>query len=499
MKARERPGLLVRGRELSASRVVALCVSSLFLSCTGVGGVTVARALPDNSRLPHVADNAALTTISTGQYSEGVWRDDFMTGLGSPATLYAVSDRPCSLNGGRGDNGSQVKASNGMCWVAQFPPGPRDVRVWGASPGTSADSNAAISAAVAAGPVTGSGLSYSVSGNILLPDGADLSDLNLRQLSAGPNTRTLHATGGDSIILRNIKVDMNAAGNVGRVGKSAGIYIARVVFPKLSNVEVYGGGVGFGIAITDCARALAIDLYVHDMQWSALTDPRREQIFGISFIRCANVSVVNPRIYKLTGVIGNDAPRPYQTDGLGFGGVTNATVIGGTIDSVGEGTDTAGSLLTTDLWLFGTVYKNIDSHAVKFASIRNSGTVGIRCYDAGLDCATTGSNYTTPPGFGAAHIKFIDTQAFNTGSNGFWANPAGFTLNYDGTPGVQPLDIQCINCMAIDRTGRMKFGFLADPETTYTLINPFASGYTEAAFHNNGRDMQLPAGDVAPK
>jgi hypothetical protein len=366
------------------------------------------------------------------------------------------------------------------------------VRIWGALPGSS-DSHAAISAAVAAGPTTGAGLSYGVSANVELPDGADLSEIGLTQLNPGPETRTLHAKGGDSIILRNVKVNMNAPGNVGRVGKSAGIYIARVAFPKLSDVEVYGGGIGFGIAVTDCSRALAVNLYVRDMQWSAPSDPGREQIFGISFIRCTNVSVINPRIYKLTGVIGGNPPRPYQTDGLGFGGVSNATVIGGTIDTVGEGTDTAGSLLTSDLWLYGTEFRNIDSHAVKFASIRNSGTVGVRCHGAGLDCTTTGSNRTTPSGFGATNIKFVDTQAYDTGANGLWPNPVGFTLNYDGTPGVEPSDVQCINCIAIDRTGRMKFGFLADPGTTFTLVNAFAAGFSRAAFHNNGRDTHLPA------
>jgi len=440
---------------------------------------------------PHIPDNATLRQKSTTDYPSGIWRDDFASGVGAPPVQYIGSNRRCSLNDGAGDDGSQVRSADGKCWTARFPIGPRDVRIWGASPGEM-DSRAKIAAALSTGPITGAGLGYGISGGLTLPDGADVSDIAFTQLSPGEETRTLFAKGGSSIMLRNVKVNMNAASNVGRVGKAAGIYLAGVAFPMLDKVEVYGGGIGFGIAVTDCARAIAVDLYVHDLQWSAASDPGREQVFGISFIRCSNVSVINPRIRRLTGVIGGRPSRPYQTDGLGFGGVTNATVVGGEIDSVGEGTDTAGSLLTSNLWIYGTVYRNIDSHAVKLGSIRDSGAIGVRCYDAGLDCGTTGANHTTPPGFGAAHIKFVDVQAYDTGSNGRWGNPTGFTLGYDGTPGVRPVDIQCINCIAKDSKGRMKFGFLADPGTSFALINPFASGYAQAPFHDNGRDAQLP-------
>ncbi len=472
--------------------VVSSYAVSLLMAHGGTDGRLAARALATLFPAPYVPDSATLMARSTVDYAQGIWRDDYAAGFGAPPVFYLPSDKACSLNGGNGDNGSQVKSSNGSCWVARLESAPHDVRIWGASPG-SADSNAAITAALAAGPVTGSSLTYGVSGSISLPPGTDLSNITLTQLSAGSNTRTLFASSGDTIRLKRVKVNMNAAGNVGRVGKSAGIYIANVAFPRLGDVEVYGGGVGFGIAVTDCKRAEVVNPYVHDMQWQADVDPLTEQIFGIVFIRCSNVTVVNPRIYNLTGVIGANPPRAYQTDGMGFGGVTHATVKGGTIDTVGEGTDTFSSLLTTDLWLYGTVYRNIDSHAVKFGSIRHSGTVGIRCYDAGLDCVTTGANSTTPPGYGAAHIRFTDTQAFDTGSNGLWGNPTGFTLNYDGTPGVQPVDIQCIDCKAIDTKGRMKFGFLADPGTTFILTNPFAAGYTAAAFHRDKQDAELPA------
>jgi hypothetical protein len=449
-------------------------------------------AAPFSSNLAHVPDNAALMAASTTQHRDGVWRDDFASGRGAPAILYAPSERPCSLNQARGDSGTEVRSADGRCWLAQFGPGPRDVRAWGAEPG-GVDASTAISAALAAGPATGAGLAYNVAGNVTLPDGADLSDITLRQTAAGAETRTLFARDGESVILRNVKIDMNSPGNVGRVGKAAGVYLSAVRFPKLDRVEVYGGGIAFGIAVTDCARAIAVDLYVHDLQWSLPDDPGREQIVGIAFIRCQNVTVVNPRVYNLTGVIGSAPARPYQTDGLGFGGVAGAIVVGGTIDTVGEGTDTAGSLQNSDIWIYGTVYKNIDSHAVKFGSIKNSGAIGVRCYDAGLDCATTGANYTTPKGYGAAHIKFINMQAFNTGSNGRWGNARAFDLSWDRTAGTEPVDIQCINCQAIggpDR--RMKFGFLADPGTTFILINPHASNFGQAAFHDRGHDVPLP-------
>lgn len=83
--------------------------------------------------LPTVIDNNTLkaspTTIGTM-----VLRQDFSLGFGASPLFYKASASACSLNGGLGDDGSQVKSSDNKCWIAQFPASGIDVRAFGADP-----------------------------------------------------------------------------------------------------------------------------------------------------------------------------------------------------------------------------------------------------------------------------------------------------------------------------------------------------------------------------
>jgi hypothetical protein len=91
--------------------------------------------LPDaraNLHIPaHLPTNAALTAASTAMYSSGVWRDTFGNGNGASPLYYLPSGSACSLKSGAGDNGAQVKSSDGKCWVAMFPSQARDPLQWG--------------------------------------------------------------------------------------------------------------------------------------------------------------------------------------------------------------------------------------------------------------------------------------------------------------------------------------------------------------------------------
>lgn len=83
---------------------------------------------------PHVATNAALLAASTVNYPTGVWRDTFGTSPpnNAPPVWYLPSNSLCSLAAGAGDNGAQVKSSDGKCWIAQFSAAGVDVGEWGA-------------------------------------------------------------------------------------------------------------------------------------------------------------------------------------------------------------------------------------------------------------------------------------------------------------------------------------------------------------------------------
>jgi hypothetical protein len=100
----------------------------------------------------HVATNALLALASIAAYPTGVWRDDYAAGNGAPPLFYRPSSSNCTLNSGAGDNGSQVPAAGGGCWLAVFPPSGIDIREFGADSTGTEDSAPAISAAaIAAG------------------------------------------------------------------------------------------------------------------------------------------------------------------------------------------------------------------------------------------------------------------------------------------------------------------------------------------------------------
>ena len=71
--------------------------------------------------LVQVPSNSSLLAIPTSQLSN-VYRAGFYNPGDGGDAWYSLSNAPCALSSGNGDNGSQVKASNGNCWIANVPP-----------------------------------------------------------------------------------------------------------------------------------------------------------------------------------------------------------------------------------------------------------------------------------------------------------------------------------------------------------------------------------------
>lgn len=99
--------------------------------------------------LVHVANNSALMATATTSYS-AVVRDTFSAASKAPPIQYLASSSACPLNAGNGDSGSQVKSSDGKCWIAAFPSGGLDVREFGALCDGSTDDTSAIKNTIAA-------------------------------------------------------------------------------------------------------------------------------------------------------------------------------------------------------------------------------------------------------------------------------------------------------------------------------------------------------------
>lgn len=96
-----------------------------------------------------VENNAELLTSSTGAYPGGVWRNGFTAKGDVEPIFYKPSGSACTLNGGNGDNGSQVKSSDGKCWLAKFHHDKPNVKQFGAKGDGTSDDGPAFRAACA--------------------------------------------------------------------------------------------------------------------------------------------------------------------------------------------------------------------------------------------------------------------------------------------------------------------------------------------------------------
>jgi len=87
-----------------------------------VAGETRAQTVPTNAELQALPAARYLSVTSLGFFTPGDWG----------RANYVSSGSACSLNGGNGDEGSQVKPADGKCWLADLNVGPPSVKIFGA-------------------------------------------------------------------------------------------------------------------------------------------------------------------------------------------------------------------------------------------------------------------------------------------------------------------------------------------------------------------------------
>lgn len=83
---------------------------------------------------PNPADastTSALKTLSTTTYRNAV-RNGYYTRGDVPWLQYKAQNSACSLNGGLGDDASQIRSADGKCWIAMFHDNKPNVRQFGA-------------------------------------------------------------------------------------------------------------------------------------------------------------------------------------------------------------------------------------------------------------------------------------------------------------------------------------------------------------------------------
>lgn len=161
----------------------------------GTGATTIGGALTNLMASAAVATNAALIALNTNGFVSGqsaVYRQGFSAAGDGGSAFYTYSNTACSLNSGNGDNGSQVNASSGGCWLADFSTIPPNVMQWGAacnatSSGSGTDDAVPLQAALTAASSLGATITW--------PEGKLCRSSTTLQVGLGSATTQLGSQG----------------------------------------------------------------------------------------------------------------------------------------------------------------------------------------------------------------------------------------------------------------------------------------------------------------
>lgn len=177
--------------------------------------------MASETRAQTVPTNAELQALPAARYLSVTRLGFFAPGDGGRAN-YISSGSPCSLNGGNGDGGSQVKSADGKCWLGDFSASPPSVKVFGArGDGMTSDvgplqSCLALSAAEHIACRVPAGAILAIDG-IAVPSGATLMGDGVRSstvrriASSQVQSGMLHCSGCSNVTISDLKIDGDKA------------------------------------------------------------------------------------------------------------------------------------------------------------------------------------------------------------------------------------------------------------------------------------------------
>lgn len=218
------------------------------------------------------------------------------------------------------------------------------------------------------------------------------------------------------------------------------------------NVEVTGNGVGTGIRFENSAKIFIVNPYVHDMLWSyARTGiiPPNETIVGIWSAVSSEVSIINPRVMRLTPpAVQNGSLRHNSADGIASSGTKGLYIKGGEVTGVGEGFDAAGSSRTENLTIDGVHFHDNDAVGIKVGHaynvvltnnlIERVGLWGITLFSYGPSLGLA-----TSPTVRRAYVA--NNTILNVGSNMTRPANAQIGIVLDTNEGVGPAEVRLEN------------------------------------------------------
>jgi len=196
--------------------------------------------------LPVVPTNAALTAFTPiPPPLQTIRRAGFYAAGDGGSAVYTYSATACSLNGGNGDNGWQVRAATGGCWLANLT-GPANVKMWGARCDGTADDKVPLQSAISA-VQTMAGQGGSDTGIVELPAGSCAFTAPLAI------TATVELTGQGGALTELKKIGGGGA-NLLNIGyQSAAVSSVRIANVKLSDTLNVGG---YAISVVNAGLTL---------------------------------------------------------------------------------------------------------------------------------------------------------------------------------------------------------------------------------------------------
>lgn len=342
-----------------------------------------------------------------------------------------------------------------------------------------AEVDAAFAYAVANGiELTGLGLTYGVTGKIVIPTGLRLSDATFKQLAPGASLSviTLEADTKQFVNLRRVKVDRNGDGtNGGLLGASGvngalntafGMKFISCTDSHFEDLECWGDDSGCGILfrLLDSTCHI-IRPYAHDIEFDRAT-ATDDNVQGLWFDQLPAMEIEGPRSINLTAIVGGSASRRF-TRAIGIGGCTGTRFTNSFVDHVDQGFDiTGGPTPNLDLVVSLGVSSDCKTYGFKLANTaRRCRVTFCTTYDCGVGYVAS-PNSAEASTVTTRDCYFINCVAFNTGSLGSPVVTAGGfrVMQSAATDSGRARDIWFINCLAVDEQGTatMEYGFMSE-------------------------------------
>jgi hypothetical protein len=426
---------------------------------------------------PYVASRAAgkaldttkeTTLILTEAGREGIFNrkvGDFS------AEVAADTAEAIYFDAGDGSTGAWVRVFDGIV----------DFRWAGAVANGIGNDKPAVDAAIALGlPLTGSGMTYGVSGKISPLENTRIWDAEFKQLAPGASLDviTLHVDGVNNVDLRRVKVNRNgdgtnggflngSPGNNGALDEAYGILVDGGSGHYLADLEVYGDDSGSLISFQNLGDSCRIIRpHARDAKWvrTAATD---DQLQGIFIYNCADLEIVSPRVTNLTGILNGVASKRF-TRAIPIGASKRIRISFPYIEDTDQGVDLTGSVGS---------FRRTYTYPVKFANTARR-NVAQRCigYDCGAAFVASG-NSAYAPELRTADNSFIDCVNINCGASGqaVVAASAFYALGFGAgtSEEINAARTKFIRCKALDfqAVKTMVYGFQSNaPQSTASMM-----------------------------